>query len=85
MTQYNQRVAQWLKKQSAEHGTNAAYLSKTKRADTGTTSTVRVGNIDSGEYQNEALQSSSDASATYGGMPSESGTFENQPTSYDVG
>lgn len=46
---------------------------------------LRVGNIDSGEYQNEALQSSSDAGGAYGGTPSESGTFENQPISYEVG
>ena len=84
MTQYNQRVAQWLKKQAAEHGTNAAYLSKNKRADTGTTSTARVGEIDAGEYANEAAQSTSDAGIAYGGSQAQSGTFENQPITYDV-
>lgn len=129
MTQFNQRTAQWLKKQvpqfslyavscctsghsvhtrivmqAAEHGPNASFLSKHKAgacarqsvsrlsfirfatlriaADTGTSSTVRVGNIDSGEFANVAQESSSDAGIAYGSNAVDSGTFENEPAAH---
>jgi hypothetical protein len=82
MVQYNARVAQWLKSRSMERGTQAAFMSKDARADTGTASQKRIGELDAGEYANEPLASASDASLVHGTIAAESGTFENEPTTY---
>lgn len=81
MVQYNARVAQWIKSRSMERGTQAAFLSKDTRADTGTASQKRIGELDAGEYANEPLASASDASLVHGTIAAE-GTFENEQTPY---
>jgi hypothetical protein len=85
MVQYNARCAQWLKGQSMEKGTQAAFTSKVKRPDTGTSSKVAVGTPDSGEYESKPEQSATDASLAHGGVAADAGTYENEPTTYDEG
>lgn len=79
MVQYNARVAQWLKTRSMERGTQAAYISKDTRADTGSGSQKRIGELDAGEYANEPIASASDASLVHGTTQADAGTYENEP------
>jgi hypothetical protein len=82
MTQYNNRVAQWMKTKSMERGTQAAFMSKDKRPDTGTSVSTHIGVADAGEYANEPMATASDASLGHGGGAADAGTFENTPTTY---
>jgi len=74
MTSYNARVAQWLKVQSSEKGTQASYTSKVKSADTGTHSSVKIGESDSGSYESTPQAGSAETGTHYAGQ----GGYEQQ-------
>jgi hypothetical protein len=82
MVQYNNRVAQWMKSRSMERGTQASFMSKDKRPDTGTSVNTHIGVADAGEYANEPLAGASDASLGHGGGAADAGTYESTPISY---
>ena len=74
MVSYNARVAQWLKNQSQEKGTQAQYSSKAKTADTGTHSDKRVGSSESGSFEKAGAPSTAST-----------GTHNAAAVSYDQG
>jgi uncharacterized membrane protein len=69
MTSYNARVAQWLKTQSLEKGTQANYSSKHKTADTGTHSDKKVRESESGSFEKAAAASTA-STGTHSSAPS---------------
>jgi len=68
MTSYNARVAQWLKTQSLEKGTQAQYSSKSKSSDTGTHNDKRVGTSESGSFEKAGAPSTA-STGTHASAP----------------